>query len=87
MKNTKKDKKETRTPRTQMRNNVCYFTQSGTEPDYKEVLTLKRFTSDRGKVIPNKYTGVSSKHQRKLAKEIKKARFMALLPYTDQQAL
>lgn len=83
----KKDKKETRTAKPQNRSNVCYFTQSGTEPDYKEVLTLKRFTSDRGKIIPNKYTGVSSKNQRKLAQEIKKARFMALLPYTDQHAL
>ncbi|OGC70733.1 30S ribosomal protein S18 [candidate division WWE3 bacterium RIFOXYC1_FULL_39_7] len=65
----------------------CYFTQSGTKPDYKEVLTLKRFTSDRGKIIPQKYTGVSSKNQRLLAAEIKKARYMALLPYTDRHAI
>jgi small subunit ribosomal protein S18 len=86
MKKDKKEdtKKEKRAPRPVA---VCYFTQTGTEPDYKEVLTLKRFTSDRGKIIPAKYTGVSAKNQRKLAKEIKKARYMALLPYTDQHAL
>jgi small subunit ribosomal protein S18 len=84
-KDKKDDKKETRrTPRPVA---PCYFTQTGTEPDYKEVLTLKRFTSDRGKIIPAKYTGISAKNQRKLAREIKKARFMALLPFTDQHAL
>ena len=68
-------------------NNVCYFTQTGTKPGYKEVLTLKRFTSDRGKVLPQKYTGLTAKNQRMLSSEIKKARYMALLPYTDRHAI
>jgi len=87
MKKDKKETKTTKTAKTAKRVNSCYFTQSGTEPDYKEVLTLKRFTSDRGKIVPNKYTGISSRYQRKLATEIKKARYMALLPFTDQHAL
>lgn len=87
MKKEKKDTKPTRTARSVKRVNSCYFTQTGTEPDYKEVLTLKRFTSDRGKIVPSKYTGISSRYQRKLATEIKKARYMALLPFTDQHAL
>ncbi len=87
MKKDKKETKNTKTVRTAKKVSGCFFTQSGTTPDYKEVLTLKRFTSDRGKIVPNKYTGISSRFQRLLATEIKKARYMALLPYTDQHAL
>ena len=65
----------------------CYFTQTGTTPDYKEVLVLRRFISDRGKIIPQKYSGVASKHQRKLAREIKRARYMGLIPYTERHAI
>ncbi len=65
----------------------CYYTQTGTKPDYKEVLILRRFISERGKVLPQKVTGLTSKHQRSLSREIKKARFMALLPYVEQHAL
>lgn len=65
----------------------CYFTNSNTTPNYKEVLVLKRFINDRGKIIPSSYSGVTSKNQRKLSTEIKKARFMALIPYTDRHAL
>lgn len=69
------------------RNRGDHFVQTGTTPDYKEVLVLRRFISDRGKVLPQKYSGLTSKFQRLVAKEIKKARFMALLPYTDRHAL
>ena len=55
--------------------------------DYKEVLTLKRFSTERGKIIPQKYTGISAKDQRALGREIKKARFMALLPYTERHSI
>lgn len=65
----------------------CYFTKNNTTPDYKDVLVLKRFINDRAKIIPASYSGVSAKNQRKLTKEIKKARHMALIPYTDQHAL
>ncbi|RJR27288.1 30S ribosomal protein S18 [candidate division WWE3 bacterium] len=81
-----KEKRQRKSKRAPV-NTQCYFTQTGTKPDYKEILTLKRFTSDRGKIIPQKYTGITSKNQRLLAKEIKKARYMALLPYTDRHAI
>lgn len=56
-------------------------------PDYKEPLSLKRFITDRGKILSAKKTGVTAKMQRQIAKQIKRARFMALLPYTDRHAL
>lgn len=54
---------------------------------YKEPLSLKRFITDRGKVIPSKKTGASAKMQKIISREIKRARFMALLPYTDRHSL
>lgn len=77
----------TRTRRPVTKAGPCFFDQSKTEPNYKDVLVLKRYTSDRGKVLPQKYTGLCSKHQRQLANEVKKARYMGLLPYTDRHAL
>lgn len=65
----------------------CYFTKTNTVPEYKDVLILRRFISDRGKIIPQSRSGVHAKHQRKLSVEIKKARYMGLLPYTDTHAL
>jgi small subunit ribosomal protein S18 len=65
----------------------CYFTQTGTKPNYKDVLVLRRFISDRDKVLPQKITGLTSKNQRLLTNEIKKARYMGLLPYTDKHAI
>jgi small subunit ribosomal protein S18 len=58
-----------------------------TAPNYKEPLSLKRFVTDRGKLVPAKRTGVSAKVQRVISREVKRARFMALLPYTDRHAL
>ncbi len=49
--------------------------------DYKNVQLLKRFLSPRGKILPSRITGVSAKYQRKLARAIKQARHIALLPY------
>ncbi len=49
--------------------------------DYKDPKTLKHFITERGKIIPKRVTGTCAKHQRKLAKEIKKARVIAILPY------
>ena len=53
--------------------------------DYKDVNTLKRFISERGKIIPSHITSVSAKKQRELAQAIKRARFIALLPYLDRR--
>jgi small subunit ribosomal protein S18 len=49
--------------------------------DYKDVKTLGRYTSERGKISPSRITSVSAKKQRRLATAIKRARFMALMPY------
>ena len=51
--------------------------------NYKEYMFLKKFITEQGKIIPSYVTGVSAKYQRLLAKEIKKARNIALLPYTN----
>jgi small subunit ribosomal protein S18 len=56
-------------------------------PDYKEAVSLKRFVTDRGKLLPAKKTGVTAKMQKEIARQVKRARFMALLPYTDRHAL
>jgi small subunit ribosomal protein S18 len=59
----------------------CYFCQQEKKPDYKEVSDLEKFTTDRGKILSREKTGVCQKHQRQLTKAIKRARFLALLPF------
>lgn len=60
----------------------CFFcSQNLNNIDYKEVDLLRRFISSQAKVIDPQHTGICAKHQRKLAQAIKRARFMALLPY------
>lgn len=67
------------------RRKVCYFTVNNiTYIDYKDVDLLKKFISDRGKILPRRVTGTSAKYQRPLTKAIKRAREMALLPYTKE---
>ncbi|MFA5474040.1 MAG: 30S ribosomal protein S18 [Acholeplasmataceae bacterium] len=64
------------------RRKVCYFTQNKVEYiDYKDVELLRRFITERGKILPRRVTGTSAKWQRPLAIAIKRARHMALLPY------
>ncbi|MFQ3546272.1 30S ribosomal protein S18 [Halobacillus rhizosphaerae] len=67
------------------RKKVCFFTANGiTHIDFKDTDLLKRFVSDRGKILPRRVTGTSAKYQRKLTKAIKRSRQMALLPYTTE---
>jgi small subunit ribosomal protein S18 len=54
--------------------------------DYKDVRLLQRFVSERGKIMPSRITAVSAKKQRELTRAIKRARFLALLPYSDKRA-
>ena len=62
----------------------CYFTDNKFKHiDFKDVDLLKRFISDRGKILPRRVTGTSAKWQRKLATAIKNARHMALLPFVN----
>lgn len=70
--------------KSKKRKRVCYFTETGKEPDYKDVLVLKRFLTDRQKIKHHNYSGLTARNQRKLSKEMKKARYMALIPYTDR---
>ncbi|MCP3739936.1 30S ribosomal protein S18 [Rossellomorea sp. BNER] len=64
------------------RRKVCFFTSNGiTHIDYKDVDLLKKFISERGKILPRRVTGTSAKYQRRLTRAIKRSRTMALLPY------
>lgn len=59
----------------------CLFCETKTVPSYKDYLALSKFLSDRGRILTRERSGVCAKHQRKLAVEIQKARFLALLPF------
>lgn len=66
------------------RRKYCKFTAEGVkEIDYKDLETLKQFVSETGKIIPSRITGTRSRYQRQLTQAVKRARFLALLPYTD----
>ena len=66
------------------RRKFCRFTAEGvTEIDYKDIATLKNYNTESGKIVPSRITGTSAKYQRQLSSAIKRARFLALLPYTD----
>ncbi|MDQ1911165.1 30S ribosomal protein S18 [Paenibacillus sp. GD4] len=67
------------------RRKVCYFTVNKIKHiDYKDIETLKKFISERGKILPRRVTGTSAKYQRALTIAIKRARTIALLPYTTE---
>ena len=61
---------------------VCPFCADKNEIDYKDTFKLRRYVSDRARIEPRRRTGVCAKHQRRLALAIKRARYLALLPYT-----
>lgn len=66
------------------RRKFCRFSAEGVrEIDYKDLETLKAYVSETGKIVPSRITGTSAKYQRQLATAIKRARFLALLPYSD----
>lgn len=74
-------RKDARTVR-RGRPKVCPFATGKLEvTDYRDAATLRRFISDTGKILPRRRTGVSAKYQRELARTIKRARVLALLPY------
>ncbi len=65
---------------------VCNFCAERVQRvDYKEVSRLRRFVSERGKILPRRVTGTCARHQRRLATALKRARHVALLPYTADQ--
>ena len=66
------------------RRKFCKFTAEGIkEIDYKDLDILKGFVSESGKIVPSRITGTKSLYQRQLSEAIKRARYIALLPYTD----
>ncbi len=66
------------------RRKYCRFTAEGiTEIDYKDLNLLKAFVSETGKIVPSRITGTSARYQRQLATAIKRARYLALLPFSD----
>ncbi|MGM7637471.1 MULTISPECIES: 30S ribosomal protein S18 [unclassified Bacillus (in: firmicutes)] len=66
------------------RRKVCFFTSNNiTHIDYKDIDLLKKFISERGKILPRRVTGTSAKYQRRLTIAIKRARMMALLPFVS----
>lgn len=67
------------------RKKSCKFTAEGVEEiDYKDLGTLKQFIGENGKIIPARITGTKARYQRQLATAVKRARYLALLPYTDK---
>ena len=67
------------------RRKVCRFKVEGVkEIDYKDVNRLKAYVTETGKIVPSRVTGTSAKYQRQLSTAIKRARFLALIPYCDR---
>jgi small subunit ribosomal protein S18 len=67
------------------RRKFCRFTAEHiTEIDYKDITILKNYITESGKIVPSRITGTRAKYQRQLSRAIKRARYLALLPYTDQ---
>ena len=69
------------------RRRVCAFTVEKVTPDYKDVDRLRRYISEQGKIEPTRKTGTSAKNQRLLALAIKRARYLALLPYAPEHSI
>ena len=68
------------------RRKFCRFTaEDVVEIDYKDLNTLKQYVGESGKIVPSRITGTKARYQRQLAKAVKRARFLSLLPYTDNQ--
>ena len=66
------------------RRKFCRFKAEGVQQiDYKDQATLRNYVTESGKIVPSRITGTSAKFQRQLATAIKRARYLALLPYTD----
>ena len=62
----------------------CRFTAEGIKQiDYKDLATLKNYITETGKIVPSRITGTKAKYQRQLALAVKRARYLALLPYSD----
>lgn len=80
---TPRPERSERPQRGRRRRKVCSFCVDKVDfVDYKDVAKLRKFMSDRGKILPRRMTGACARHQRQLTDAIKRARHIALLPYT-----
>ncbi|HYD97986.1 MAG TPA: 30S ribosomal protein S18 [Alphaproteobacteria bacterium] len=79
--NSQAPRQATRRPFFRRRKSCPFSGPNAPAIDYKDVKLLSRFISERGKIVPSRITAVSAKKQRALARAIKRARFLALLPY------
>ncbi|MCZ6526530.1 MAG: 30S ribosomal protein S18 [Gammaproteobacteria bacterium] len=69
------------------RKRFCKFTAEGTvEIDYKDLNTLKNYVTETGKIVPSRVSGTKARYQRQLATAIKRARYLALIPYSDSHS-
>lgn len=69
------------------RRRFCRFTAEGVEEiDYKDLETLKAYITETGKIVPSRITGTAARYQRQLSTAVKRARYLALLPYTDRHS-
>ena len=69
------------------RRKFCRFTAEGVKYiDYKDIDTLKAYITETGKIVPSRITGTAARYQRQLSTAVKRARFLALLPYTDRHS-
>ena len=72
-----------RRPNIRRRKKVCIFCgEKAQEISYKDVVTMRKYVSERGKILPRRITGTCAKHQRSITTAIKRARHIALMPYT-----
>ncbi|MBS7260778.1 MAG: 30S ribosomal protein S18 [Treponema sp.] len=77
----REEDRDARKAKTFYRKKVCRFCANKAKIDYKEADNLRRYMTERGKILPRRITGTCAKHQRELAKAIKCARTICLLPY------
>lgn len=71
-------------PRGRFRRRVCVYCEKKIEPDYKILEVLGRMVMERGKILPRRISGMCAKHQRRVAVQIKRARYLALLPFAAE---
>ncbi len=81
--NSSYDDKNPKRVRKQIRKTCAFCAEKVESIDYKDVAKLRRYMSEKGKIIPRRTTGLCAKHQRELTNAIKRARVMALLPYKN----
>lgn len=80
-----KEGEEKRRGRMFYKRKVCRFCSQRLKVNYKDPASLRRFITERGKILPRRITGTCAKHQRSLTTEIKRARVLALLPFVSNE--